>query len=115
MIEGGRAAGTIKVVGASRGGFIARMASARLDEPGIRWVIAGPCNAAQLTATEPPAMTGRVLAIKETTDTVAGPYTPREALHATTRSFEEVMLSTGRDHGFQFDADPAWIAPAVAF
>lgn len=115
LIDGGRPAATIKVIGASKGGFIVQLASAMLEEPELRWVIVGACHTARLADAASPAMNGRVFAISERSDTVAGTCAQHTALYDRAASFEELEISTGRDHGFQFDADPAWTGPAAVF
>lgn len=114
-IDAGWAPEAIKVIGASKGAYIAQLASAELGDPGIEWVLVGGCHNKRMAAGEPPAMTGRVLSIVEETDKVAGACTPYEGLHAGTATFDEIIVTTGLDHGFQFTAEAAWIDPALAW
>jgi hypothetical protein len=58
-------------------------------------------------------MAGRVLSSYDTSDEIAGPCAPYKPLMARTRAFEGVSISLGAGYGFQFSADPAWIAPAL--
>ncbi|MGF1502414.1 MAG: hypothetical protein ACFBSD_11415 [Paracoccaceae bacterium] len=105
----------ITVIGASKGAFIAQLASARLGEPAVSWVLVGGCHTARMEAGAPPAMTGRVLSIYEASDRIAGACAPHGALYANAQAFEEQETKTGLDHGFQFVADPVWITPALAW
>lgn len=111
-LEAGRKASSIKVIGASKGGVIAMLASTLLAEPDVRWVIIGGCSAGPLK-TFAPKLTGHVLSIYETSDSIAGPCPDEEALTASTTKFTQIRTDTGRDHGFLFSADPVWTSPAA--
>jgi hypothetical protein len=113
MIQSGQPPDRIKVIGASKGAFIAQLASAKLEEPEFRWVLVGGCHTKRMSEGGFPAMTGRVLSIYDTSDQVAGPCAPYKPLSAKTRSFEEISISLGEGHGFQFSANAAWITPAL--
>ena len=113
MIESGRSADQIKVIGTSKGAYIAQLASAQLQEPEVRWVLVGGCHTKRMSKGEFPAMTGRVLSIYDTSDQIASSCAPYKALTAKTHSFQEISISQGEGHGFQFSADPAWITPAL--
>lgn len=110
-IAGGRSPSQIKVVGASKGGVIAMIASTQLEDPDIRWVIIAGCSKGALEAYSP-KLTGRVLSIYETSDTVAGACPKDSDLTLSTTKFEEIKTETGLDHGFLFRADPIWVEPA---
>jgi hypothetical protein len=58
-------------------------------------------------------MTGRVLSIYDSSDQIAGPCAPYKPLTAKTSSFEEISISLGEGHGFQFSVNSAWITPAL--
>lgn len=110
-IAGGRSASDIKVVGASKGGVIAMIASTTLKVPDIRWVIIAGCSKGALE-TYSPKLTGRVLSIYDTSDTVAGPCPRDKDLTTSTVEFDEIRTETGLDHGFLFGPDPVWVKPA---
>ena len=113
IIESGQSADAIKIVGASKGAFIAQLASAKLAEPAVRWVLVGGCHTKRMSKGRFPAMTGRVLSIYDTSDQIAGPCAAYKPLIENTRSFEEISTSLGEGHGFRFSANPAWITPAL--
>ena len=113
-IASGRRASEIKVIGASKGAFIAMLASQELRDPEIRWVLIGGCNPKRLIA-KPVKLTGRVLSIYESSDTVAGSCPKGTDLTSHTRSFDEVRTDIGNSHGFLFSPDPAWVQPAKAW
>lgn len=111
-ITTGRKPSTVKVIGASKGGVIAMLASSILAQPDVRWVILGGCSAGPLK-TFAPRPTGRVLSIYEDSDTIGGPCPENEALWAETTKFKQIRTETGLDHGFLFSADAAWVIPAT--
>jgi hypothetical protein len=115
LIASGHKPESIKVIGASKGALIAQLASEKLNQPRIRWVLIGGCHNALVAKGDVPKMTGKVLSIYETTDTVAGSCKSYGDLVDRTETFEEVAISTGNDHGFQFGADQAWISPALSW
>ncbi|MGF1526237.1 MAG: hypothetical protein ACFCBW_05530 [Candidatus Competibacterales bacterium] len=113
LIAAGREPSHIKVVGASKGAFIAQLASGQIANPQIRWVLVGGCHFPRMAEGNPPQMTGNVLSIYDTSDTIAGPCRPHPDLFQRASRFEEVAISTGLDHGFQFTVQEAWVAPAL--
>ena len=112
LMDDGMEASDIKIVGASKGAFIAQLASEQIAEPTLRWVLVGGCHVRRLASGPAPKMSGRVLSIYDTSDQMAGPCRDFPALTEETVRFEERSVETGRGHGFQFSADEAWIAPA---
>ena len=58
-------------------------------------------------------MTGRVLSIYDSSDQIAGPCAPYKPFTAKTSTFEEISISLGEGHGFQFSGNSAWITPAL--
>ncbi len=111
-IAQGRDPSTVKVIGASKGAYIAMLASELMRKPAVRWVLIGGCNPKRLRGREP-VLTGRVLSIYETSDTVAGPCPTGTTLTRSTRSFRQISTSAGTNHGFLFTPDPAWVGPAT--
>ena len=113
-IDSGRVSAEIKVVGASKGAYIAMLASQKLQDPEIRWVLLGGCNPKRLSAGSV-KLTGRVLSIYESSDTVAGSCPQGTEFSSQTQSFEEVRTDIGNSHGFLFSPHPAWVQPAKAW
>lgn len=112
LMDAGQEASDIKVVGASKGAFIAQLASEQIGEPALRWVLVGGCHDRRLASGPAPKMSGQVLSIYDTSDQIAGPCNDYPALTEETVRFEERAIETGKDHGFQFTADDTWIALA---
>jgi len=109
----------IGVVGASMGAGIALLASSRLWEPEVRYVVLGAClsrNVSALTASEGRAPRGRILSIREKSDETTEPCPAFAAgaagpgLHA-----REILLETGLAHGFLYRPLPEWFDPAVSW
>lgn len=115
LMASGLAPGNIKVVGTSKGAYIAQLASERLKRSQIRWILVGGCHNRRMATGTFPKMTGKVLSIYDTSDKIAGPCKSYTGLFGATDKFEEVAISTGRNHGFQFTADDAWIGPALSW
>ncbi|MEO1544516.1 MAG: hypothetical protein AAFR75_10925 [Pseudomonadota bacterium] len=115
LLASGQPPDSIKVIGASKGAFIAQIASAKLKNPKVRWVLVGGCSAARKDQNTTPKMTGHVLSIHDVTDTVASFCARNLTLTGGAEIFKEVIISTGKNHGFQFTPDEAWINPALAW
>ena len=104
----------ITVVGASMGASIALRASARLQNPTVRFALLGACLAPNLREVEseegrPPS--GRVLAIREASDEIDGacPAWPADSAR------REIVLETGLGHGFLYRPLSEWVDPLVAW
>ena len=119
LLAKGVAADHVAVVGASMGGGIALLASARLQQPAVRFAVMGVClsqNVMALQREEGKAPAGRLLAIREGSDEYtqgcpdwkANPVAPK--LQAS-----EIVLHTGLSHGFLYRPMPEWTKPVLAF
>jgi dienelactone hydrolase len=107
----------ITVVGASMGGEIALVASARLQNPDVRYCILGGClseSTRRLPKEEGKGPSGRILSIREASDDVTGPCPTftgkagRPGLRA-----REIVLHTGLSHGFLYTPIKEWLDPVV--
>lgn len=103
---------SIVVVGFSKGGAIAIHVSSFLRRPQVRFVLLAACwprpDEPQLR------LTGRVLSIRETSDTLAG-ESCRSLAEQDERpqSFEELRIATGRSHGAFYLPRSEWIEPLL--
>ena len=102
----------ISIVGASKGGAIAVVASSLLENEGLNFVFMGTCvnwiqNWKEL------GLKGRILSISEKSDMVAGSCTGSFALAGIVPEFREIRITTGRDHGAYYEPIPEWLEPAV--
>jgi hypothetical protein len=120
LLQAGVPASRVTVVGASMGAVITLRASARLQNPDLRFAALGPCLArsvAALRAEEGQAPSGRLLVVREASDeTVPGPcpaWSGDASLPAL--SAREIVLHTGLSHGFLYRPLPEWVDPVVAW
>lgn len=118
LINAGVPARKIGVVGFSRGGHIALVASDRLRNPEISYVILAGCTnpGFQNRAAREGYMTsGRILSLVDAADDSAGPCSPALAGQHRGGTFQESVLNTGRGHALFYSADPSWLAPTQAW
>ena len=117
LLEAGVAPERITVVGASMGASIAFAASARLQNPALRFAFLGACpleNVRAVREEEGGAPSGRLLVIHEKSDDTSGPcaaWRPEELAGPST--LREVVLETGLGHGFIYRPLPEWLGPVV--
>lgn len=100
---------TISIIGFSKGGAIAILASSRLHNPAISFVFMGACGP---WAFERPDIhvTGHILSLYETSDSLGVC-----ARRGTGSRVRELSLSLGLGHGTFFQPRAAWLTPAVAW
>jgi len=112
LIAAGVPANAITVVGFSKGGAIAFLASARLAEDGINFVVLGACG--RWIELRPDLVPhGRLLSIVEASDDLAGtcrPLLDRAPAGSVTR---EIELELGGGHGAFFTPREGWIEPTL--
>ncbi len=118
LLESGVPADHVTVVGASMGAAIALRASARLQNPEVRFCILGAClseSVRGLVAEEGKGPSGRLLSIREASDAstrACEPWKnrpdPRSPLAA-----REIVLRTGLSHGFLYRPLPEWVNPVI--
>lgn len=118
LLKSGVPAERVTVLGASMGAVIALVASARLQNPEVRFAVLGPClstSVPRLVATEGKGPRGPLLSIREASDDFAGPCTvwkegpeSPSALHV-----REIVLETGLRHGFLYTPLPEWVKPVM--
>ncbi|MGQ4583914.1 hypothetical protein [Lysobacter sp. F60174L2] len=102
----------IVVVGFSKGGDIAIHVSSFLRRPHVRFVLLAACwprpREPQLR------LTGRVLSIYETSDTLAGDSCEPLTQHSEKpQSFTEMSISTGLSHGAFYTPAKDWMGPVL--
>ena len=103
----------ITVAGFSKGGWIAILASSRLQNPDISFVFMGACGP---WAFEPDLhVSGRLLSIYETSDSLGVSCAPMFARRGPGSQVEEIALSLGLGHGTFFQPRPAWLDPTIAW
>ena len=104
----------ITVVGFSKGGWIAILASSRLHNPAISFVLMGACGP---WAFQRPDLhvSGRLLSLYETSDSLGVSCAPLFARRSPGSQTREIALSLGLGHGTFFQPRSVWLAPAVAW
>ena len=115
LLESGVAPDRISVVGGSMGGAIALLASARLQNPDVRFSVLGPClsrSIPALKASEGKAPAGHVLSIREKSDDFSEPCPSWKEDQAKLVT-SEMLLETGLAHGFLYAPLPEWMGPVV--
>ena len=118
LLQSGVPADRVTVVGASMGAAIALLASARLQNPEVRFCILGAClseSVRGLLAGEGKGPSGHLLAIREASDDLIGPCVPWKDDPASLSRLvaREILLNTGLSHGFLYRPLPEWVDPAA--
>lgn len=114
LIAGGADPSHITVVGASKGSVIAALVSTRLRNPKVRYVLLANCNR-WLIRTHRPRLTGEVLSIYESSDTMAGSCADLARRSPAMSRFAELRLDTGLGHGVVYRPLQQWMGPAIAW
>ena len=104
----------ITVIGFSRGGAIAILASSRLRDPALSFVFMGACGPWAFDRADI-RVTGRLLSLYETSDSLGESCAPLFARRGGRSRVREIPLSLGLGHGTFFQPRPAWLTPAVAW
>lgn len=113
LIEAGVPEDRIAVVGFSKGGGIASRVSSYLRRPNVRFVLLAACWDPK---TSPQRLTGRVLSIREASDTLVAESCRDIAEQAPKpTSFDEIVLHTGRSHGAFYQPRGEWTKPTLDF
>jgi hypothetical protein len=118
LLDSGVPPERIAVVGASMGGGIAVLASARLQNPKLRFCVLGVCfsqveeNAVRDNGLRP---AGRILVIREASDELTKPCAPWKAEGESQSRIvvRETVVNTGLRHGFLYRPLPEWLEPVV--
>ena len=112
LLDAGVPAEHITVIGFSKGGGIAILTSSRLQNERVNFVLLAICGE---WVFEWPGvdLSGRVLSIYETSDDLGRSCRSLAEASTGVSSFEEIALSTGRQHGAFYAADPAWLDPVI--
>lgn len=118
MLVSGVRAADITVVGASMGGEIALLTSARLQNHDLRFCVLGVCladSARRIVAETGKGPSGRVLSIREASDELnrGCPAWKNDLQTPPVLVARELVLNTGLGHGFLYRPLPEWMDPVV--
>lgn len=109
LVRAGVKPSRITLVGFSRGGHLTAYASGRLVSLGLNTAIMGACSNGDIVRDPPLALAGNFLSIYETTDSVLS--CEKIAQRSKLASFEEIAISTGKEHAAFFTPVPEWVDP----
>jgi hypothetical protein len=104
----------ITVIGFSKGGWIAILASSRLQNRAISFVFMGACGPWAFQRSDL-HVTGRLLSLYETSDSLGVSCAPMFARRSPGSQVREMALSLGLRHGTFFKPRSAWLDPATAW
>jgi len=118
LLGSGVPADRVTVVGGSMGAAIALVASARLQNPDVRFCVLGAClseSVRGLLADEGKSPSGHVLSIREASDDSTGACKPWKngPDSPTLLVAREIVVDTGLSHGFLYRPLPEWVNPVV--
>ena len=109
LLKSGVPASQIAIVGFSKGGFIVQRVSAQLREPALRYVLLGACPRSGEAV---PSLYGKVLAIRERSDSVPSCKTLLAHVQGEGRELE---IAVGGEHGAFYRPNSAWLQPLLEF
>ncbi|HET7601536.1 MAG TPA: hypothetical protein VFK36_00875, partial [Gemmatimonadales bacterium] len=104
----------VTVVGFSKGGWIAILASSKLQNPRLGFVFMGACGPWSNDAADL-HVSGRMLSLIETSDTLGFSCAPMLGRKAPNSVSREIALSLGLGHGTFYQPRSAWLAPTLAW
>ncbi len=104
----------ISVVGFSKGGWIAVLASARLQNHAVSFVFMGACG--PWTNDSPDLhVAGRLLSLYEQSDSLGVSCAPMLDRRTPGSAAREIALDLGLGHGTFFQPRSAWLQPVIAW
>ena len=112
LLAAGVPATNIGVVGFSKGGYIAVLTAARLHDPAINYVFLASCGET-LFQREDVDVAGRMLSIRESTDSLGRSCEPLFEAASTPGEYEEIEIHTGHAHGAFYRPNPQWVHPSL--
>jgi pimeloyl-ACP methyl ester carboxylesterase len=118
LLASGVPAERVTIVGGSMGASIAFLASVRLQDARLRFAVLGAClsaNVRALVKDEGKAPSGRILAVRETSDELTGGCErwQEDGDAGAALVGREIVLNTGLGHGFLYRPLPEWVEPVV--
>jgi len=113
LLEAGVPAKHITVAGASKGGAIAIIVSALLENPEIKFVILAGCNPETLQEfrRDQVRLHGDVRSIYDSKDDLAGSCQELFAASDGLGRYDEIVVEVGTGHGILYKPLDEWVAP----
>ncbi len=112
LISEGVSPERIVVVGFSKGGGIAIFISDRLNHLDVRFVLLAACND-WLSSVPDVQLSGHVLSLVEESDILGRSCSDLASRNEDLASFEEIEISTGKEHGTFYLPRPDWLRPVL--
>ena len=112
LLAAGVPAERIAVVGFSKGGAIAMVASARLADPRVTFVFLGPCGD-WVKGRDDVDVRGRILSVYEASDELGTSCEPLFAQASEPGEHREIRIDTGAGHGAFYRPRPEWLGPLL--
>ena len=117
LLDAGVPAQNITVAGASKGGAIAIVVSAKLQNKDLNYALIAACEETMVASLVDRGLflTGSVLSIFDTGDeflTSCQVYF-KESLAQGLGDFQEIALDLGRGHGFHYTPVKEWVEPVI--
>ena len=109
LIEMGVPERNITLIGFSRGGYITALASNAIKKADVNYVILAACTKS-LSQDEDIVLTGHVLSIHESSDSVGSCHEVIKRNPNAVSSFKEIEISTGLEHGAFYRPIEAWLS-----
>lgn len=114
LIDAGVPANNISLVGFSRGGFITAITSNYLKNKEVNFVILAACTSG-LGKNSEIKIYGKLLSMYETSDSVGSCDQVVARSGNTVTSYQEVAISTGKEHGAFYRPVDEWLPPVKAW
>jgi hypothetical protein len=112
LLAAGVPAERITVVGFSKGGGIAMIASALLKDPRVTFVLLAPCGD-WVKGRDDVDVRGRILSVYEASDELGTSCEPLFAQASDPGEHREIRIDTGAGHGAFFRPRPEWLDPLL--
>lgn len=103
----------ITIVGFSKGGAIAIVTSSKLSNPDLNFVLLGICG--DWINENALALSGKILSFYERSDELGSTCSPLINRSPEVIEFTEIELTTGKQHGAFYSADPLWLDPLISW
>lgn len=104
----------ITVVGFSKGGAIAILASAMIADDAVNFVFIAACGS-WIDSTPSIVPRGRLLSIRESSDDMVGSCDRLFARAPPSTESDEIVVSLGGGHGAFFTPRPEWVRPVISW
>lgn len=114
LIGSGVPATAITVAGFSKGGWIAILASARLRNRSLSFVLMGACGPWAFERSDL-QLSGRLLSLYETSDSLGVSCDPLFQRRSPGSPAREIPLALGLGHGTFYQPRSAWLDPMIAW